>query len=333
MTITKSTDSGISQRTNVWAAREMLKYAGATMVLDKFGKPIRMPKNKSTTAKFRRPIVFSAATSPLVEGVTPTSTQFSYEDVSVTLKQYGEVVTITDVIEDTHEDPVLQDATEQCGENIGRTMEALTYGVVKAGTNVFYANSTSRANVNTAISLNKQRAVTRFLKAQKGKKIRKVLSASPNYNTYPVEAAYVAVAHTDCEADIRNLAGFISTAEYGQRNMICEEEIGSVEDVRYVLSPDLSPFQAAGSATLNGMVADDATNVDVYPILFFAQEAYGCVALKGAGAVSPSIIPVGQKTKDDPLGQRGYVGWKTWFACLRLNEAWMARLEVGVTDL
>lgn len=136
MTVTTSTSSGISQRTNVYAEAQMLKHAGPVIILDKFGDAQRMPRNKSTTIKWRRPKVFSAETAPMVEGVTPASTAFEYEDVTATLKQYGQVVTITDVIEDTHEDPVLNDATVQAGENIGRTMEALTYGVVKAGTNV-----------------------------------------------------------------------------------------------------------------------------------------------------------------------------------------------------
>lgn len=333
MTMTTSTSSGISQRTNLHAAAQMLTHAGPVTVLDKFGLSKQMPKNKSTTIKFRRPKVFAAVTTPLAEGVTPNTTAFQYEDVSATLRQYGMVVGITDVIEDTHEDPVLQDATLQSGENIGRTIEALCWGVLKGGTNVFYGNSTARANVNTAISLNKQRAVTRSLKANKAKKITRVLSASPGYETRAVEAAYVAVAHTDLEADIRGLAGFTPVAEYGTMKPICMDEIGAVEDVRYILSPDLDPILAGGSGTLNGMVSQGAANVDIYPVLYFGKEAYGNVALRGKGSVSPSIIPVGQKTKDDPLGQRGYVGWKTWFVCVRLNEAWMARLEVGATDL
>lgn len=333
MSMTKSGNADISQRTNVYAAQEMLAHAMPVMVLEKMAMAKPMPKNKSQTIKFRRPKTLTAATVPLTEGVTPSSTSFGYEDVEATLAQYGDVITVTDVIEDTHEDPVLNDASQQCGENIGRTIEALTYGVVKAGTNVFYGNGSSRAAVNTAISLNKQRAVTRALKAQKAMKITKILSGSPNYETRAIEASYVAVAHTDIEPDIRSMTGFTPVAEYGQRQPICPEEIGSVEDVRYVLSPDLEPFQAAGSSTLNGMVADDDTNVDVYPVLFFGKEAFATVALRGYGAVEPSIIPAGTKTKDDPLGQRGYVGWKTYFAALITNQLWMCRLEVGTTAL
>jgi hypothetical protein len=130
MTTTLYSDAIISPRTTVYAERQMLKHAMPHIVLDKFGLQKQMPKNKSQTIKFRRPRTFSANTAPLTEGVTPAAVPFGYDDVSVSLKQYGMLVSITDVIEDTHEDPVLNDATLQVGENIGRTREALTYGVL-----------------------------------------------------------------------------------------------------------------------------------------------------------------------------------------------------------
>jgi N4-gp56 family major capsid protein len=332
MTITAYADGGISPRTNVYAERQMLRYAKPVMVLEKLGLTKPMPKNKTDTIKFRRPRIFTAATTPLTEGVTPTETQFSYEDVSATLRQYGQVVVVTDKIEDLHEDPVLNDASMQAGENIGRTIEALNYGVIRAGTSVYYANGVQRTDVNTPITLSKQRAVLRSLKALKAQKITRSLSPSSDYGTRAVEAAYVAVAHTDVESDLRNMPGFKTVAEYGTRSPVSEYEIGSVEDVRYILSPDLNPFLDAGGPK-GGMVSTSGTNADVYPIVYFGQDAWGMVALRGQGAVSPTIIPVGQKTKDDPLGQRGYVGWKTWHAALILNQAWMSRLEVAVTAL
>lgn len=332
MTMTRSTDAGISQRTTTLAAREMLKHAGPVVVLDKFGLTKPMPQNKGVNIKFRRPVPFSATTTPLVEGVTPSTTQFRYEDVSTSLKQYGFLVGITDVIEDTHEDPVLRDASQQAGENAGRTVEALTYGILRAGTNVFYANGTQRTDVNTAVSLSKLRAVVRALKLQKAMKISNVLDSSPDFATRAVEAAWVAVVHTDLESDIRNLPGFIPVAQYGQRRTIHDMEFGAVEEIRFVSSPDLEPFADAGGAK-GSMLSTSGTNADVYPILIFGKEAYGTVPLRGYGSIEPTIIPVGQKTKDDPLGQRGYVGWKTWFAAVILNQAWMARLEVSATSL
>lgn len=323
----------INQRTAAWAATVMLKHAEPVLILQKFGASKPMPKNKANQVKFRRPVPFAAETAPLVEGVTPAAQQMTYEDVVATLAQYGKPIVITDVVQDLAEDPVMKDASMLAGEQAALTTEMVTYGVIKAGTSVFYSNGTVRTAVNTPISLNKQRAVTRSLKAQKAKKITTILDASPKFKTSAIEAAYVAVAHTDLEADIRGLAGFTPCAEYGSRKMLCAEEIGTVEDVRYVLSPELGPFQAGGSATLNGMVADDATNVDVYPVLYIGREAFGTVPLKGGHSITPMVINPGTPSKSDPLGQRGYVSWKTWHCAVILNQSWMARLEVGVTDL
>lgn len=329
--INTSTAAGLSQRTTVYAERQMLKHAAPVVILDKMGLTKPMPKNKGVNIKFRRPKVFEPATTPLQEGITPTATAFEYEDVSAELKQYGQVAGITDVIEDTHEDPVLNDLTVQLGENIGRTMERLNWSVLRAGTNIVYANGTQRTDVNTPISLAKQRAVVRALKRQKAMKITQILGPGPDYATRSVEAAYVAVGHTDLENDIRALPGFLPVSQYANRRTISEYEIGSVEDVRYILSPDLPSFLGGGASSTT-MVNTSGT-ADVYPILFFGKEAYGLVPLRGMGAVSPSIIPVGTKDKSDPLGQRGYAGWKTWHACVILNDLWMARLEVAATNL
>lgn len=275
---------------------------------------------------------FDAATTPLQEGVTPTSQRIQYEDVSATLRQYGAVSEITDFVQDVAEDPVLNNLMELAGEQAALTLEKVTFNVVKAGTSVYYANGSSRGAVNSAISLNKQRQVTRGLMAQKAMRLTNVLSGSVNYGTSPIEASYVAVAHTDVDADIRNLAGFVPTAEYGSRNTMSEYEAGSVENVRYMMTAEMSPWEDAGAAT-STMVSTTGSNADVYPILYFGKEAFGCVPLKGKESVTPIVINPNNPSSADPLGQRGYVGWKTYYTCVILNESWMARLECSVTDL
>lgn len=332
--------SDITQRTVGFAYGEMLKHAMPTMVLGRFGSVKAAPKNKGTLVKFRRAIPYAAVTVPLQEGVTPSVSATQFEDVSVTLLQYGDVHGLTDVIEDTHEDPVLKTEMQLSGEQAGATGEAILYNVLKGGTSVFYANGASRSAVNTAISLNKVRAVVRTLRRNKAKPITSVLGPSQNIATVPVEAAYVACGHTDLEADIRGLSGFVPVAKYGQMKPICPEEIGSVESVRFILSADLSPILDAGGAPGSSVLSNGAAAADVYPILFFGQEAFASVPLKNQKmaegnnlACEPIVLNPGSASKSDPLGQRGYVGWKAWFAAVRLNENWMARLEVAASAL
>jgi len=271
------------------------------------------------------------ATTPLTEGTTPTSQALSYEDVTVTLSQFGNVVEITDVVADLAEDPVLKDAAMLCGEQAGETIETLMWGVIQGGTNVFYNNGAARSAVNTAITLVKQRGITRQIKAERGKKITSMISSSVKYGTEAVAPAYIAFAHTDLESDIRELAGFTPTEKYGSMQAL-PYEIGKVEDVRYLLTPVLSSIPNAGGAK-GTMVSTGGTSADVYPVVYVAKDAYGHVALKGAEAISPSIINPGQLDKSDPLGQKGMVGWKTYHKSFIANQAWMARLECAATAL
>jgi len=326
-----TTYAGLSQRTTAYAAKEMLAHAEPILCLSKFGMTKPMPKNKANVIKFRRPVPLAVATTPLTEGTTPTSQALSYEDVTVTLSQFGNVVEITDVVADLAEDPVLKDAAMLCGEQAGETIETLMWGVIQGGTNVFYSNGTARSAVNTIITLAKQRAITRQIKSERGKKITTMISSSVKYGTEAVAPAYIAFAHTDLESDIRELAGFTPTEKYGSMKAL-PYEIGKIEDVRYILTPVLSSIPNAGGAK-GTMVSTGGTSADVYPVIYVAKDAYGHVALKGAEAISPSIINPGQLDKSDPLGQKGMVGWKTYHKSFIANQAWMARLECAATAL
>jgi N4-gp56 family major capsid protein len=325
-----TTYTSVSQRTQAYAAKEMLAHAEPILCLSKFGMTKPMPKNKAQVVKFRRPIPLAVATTPLTEGATPTATQMNYEDVTVTLSQYGDIVEITDVVHDLAEDPVLKDSAMMCGEQAAETIETLMWGVLQGGTNVFYSNGSARTDVNTVITLNSQRAITRQLKSQRAKKVTSMLSSSVKYGTEAVDAAFIAFAHTDLEADIRDLAGFVPTEKYGSMKAL-PYEIGKVEDVRYILTPVLSSIEDAGGAPSTTVLSTSGTQADVYPVVYVGKDAYGHVALKGAEAISPTIINPGQVDKSDPLGQKGIVGWKTYHKSFIANQAWMCRLEVAAS--
>ena len=328
-----STYGDISQRTAAYAAVEMLEHARPIIVLSDYGQSKPLPRNKADNVKFRRPIPFTVSTTQLTEGVTPTSHQVKFEDVPVTMGQYGDVAEITDRVHDMSEDPVLKEASMLSGEQAAETIEMVTWGVLKGGTNVIYGASTdtARTDVNDPITLSVQRSATRFLSAQRGKPITSKMGSTVQYATEAIAPAFLAFGHTDLDSDVRDITGFVPCEKYGSMKPL-PYEVGKVETVRYILSPLLEPFTSAGSATANGMITT-AGKVDVYPIIYIAKEAYGVVPLRGEGAIHPTVINPGTVSKSDPLGQRGYVGWKTYFAAVRLNEAWMVRAEVGATDL
>lgn len=341
-----TTYGDITPRTAAFAVAQMLKRGMPFMCFEKFGQTYVIPTNATRVAKFRRyfltgstgaagngsaanPWGIPLALTPLVEGVTPTGRNLSNQDYTVTLQQYGDFTTITDVIEDTHEDPVLQQATEVLGEQAAITIETTRYNILKAGTNVYYANGGARNTVNTPISLTLQRQITTTLNRQNATKITRVVASNPDFNTKSVEASYVAICHPDLESDVRAMTGFKPVADYGPHTTPYENEIGSVEQVRYLMTTIAAPFADAGGAK-GAMRSTTGTNADVYPILYIARDAYGITPLKGKSAMTPMVVNP-KPVAGDPLAQRGTVGWKTWTGTIILNDAWMVRAEVAAT--
>ena len=344
----------VASRNLIRAAQGMLEHAQPITVLGDFGTQREMPMNSTDTLVFRRTLPFGASTvgttiegsaryqgTPqitasnfvLAEGVTPNSNTISFQDVSVTLQQYGVLFKYSSKVEQLYEDDIPGEMVKLTGETLAEVMELVRYGVLKAGSTVVYANGSSRSAVNTAISLNAIRKAARTLESNRCRRVTSRLAPGVNFGTRAVQPAYIVFCHTDAVSDIRNLPGFTRVEEYGSFKPIHDREIGACEDFRFISSPLLTSFAASGSGTLNGMLSIGSSNVDVYPFIVIGEDAWGQVALKGMQAIKPVVLKASQTNHANPLGQFGYVGASTWFATVRLNDAWMARIEAGVTAL
>lgn len=327
---------------------EILAHSIPVEVLGITGMQKATPKNNGKTVSMRRyrpygalatnentknrPIV-DATAHILTEGTAPTADTLVPDDVEISLTQYGCLYQLSDQAVDMYEDDVPSEMKKQCGERVGLLREMVRYGIVKAGTNVFYSGGTTRGTVDEKLTLKVLRKASRTLQANHAKKITGILAPSVNIGTLPVESAYLVFVHTDAEADVRDLAGFVHVSEYGQRKVVNENEIGSVENFRFITSPELAPYTDSGALTGVTGLFSSGTKVDVYPFIICGEDAWGQLALRGDNALDPTWIPPGEKSKSDPLGQRGFVGAKFYFACKILNEGWLAVIEAGVSDL
>ena len=345
----------VESRNLIRAEMKMLKHAMPIMVLGSFGSQHAQPLRKTDTIVFRRlrPFNSTVKTNPAdgysetpvitpsnfvtAEGTTPNANTIDYTDVSVTLEQYAILFQFSSKSELMYEDDIPNDMAELTGETLGEVAELVCFGAIKAGSSVIYANGSSRAALNTTISLAKLRAAARAMESNRGKHVTSKISAGPNFDTSPVEPAYCVFIHTDMSSDVRELPGFTKVVEYGTAaKPMHEREIGACEEFRFVTSPLFAPFLAAGAVVgASGMKAADATNCDVYPCIIMARDAWGHVSLKGHGhtSITPTILPSTTINHANPSGMFGYVGANFWYASVRLNENWMTRLEACVTDL
>jgi N4-gp56 family major capsid protein len=347
---------------DVYRVAQLLRRATPIICADRFGMPAPIPKKSTDTARFRRVRnviditkigkvggsgVDTHAYFALGEGTPNSAFTLQYDAYNVTLAQYGIWTSITDKSDDMNQNDVINDAIDVCGDTIAEIKEMVTWGALCSGTSSRLANAAaSRAALASAVTLSDIRYATRFLMRNKAKMLTSILDGSIKIGTKPVEAAYVALGHTDLLPDLRKLSGFTPTAEYGSMKPTCPQEVGAVENVRFVLSPYFSAGAAnnaaaflnqtgAGTATtfLNDFGSNGGANTkaDIYPLVVMGADAFGTVVLRGMNAAKILTRMPNQPAPGDELGQKGSVAAKTYFASKILNDQWIIRIECLAT--
>jgi len=333
---------------------EILAHAVPLEVLGKTGRQIPMPRNNSDTYVARRWLPYGAtATSAnsqnqffqngtgdrgnvitqahqIQEGVTPPPDSITPLDITVVVQQFGCLYGFTDKTYDLYEDDIPKAMIEQIGERVTFVNEMIIWGALRGCTNAYYGGTgTSVATVNGALTLGTVRKVAKNLQANHGKPVNKVLKAGPNFATDPVAEGYTVYCHTDLEPDIRDLPNFVPAEAYASGTPMANE-VGKCERFRFITSPDLPAIQDGGAAIgSTGLYSTSGVSIDVYPYIVTAQDAWGQIAVRGKDSLSPTFLPPGDKSKSDPLGQRGYAGTAWWKAVMIENQGWMAVGYVG----
>jgi N4-gp56 family major capsid protein len=327
----------ISPRTAAFVAAKLLDRALPAQCMGRFGQQQPIPKNKTLSIKFRRYNGFAPSLTPLTEGVTPAADVISATDVQATLSQYGRRVQISDVIMDTHEDPVLNEYAEVMGEVAGQTQELIIFNAIKAGTNVlFNSSNAARTGCNAAVNNTLLNRMIRQLKRQNTKPITRMLAASDKVGTAAVRPGYIVFVHPDMQTDLEAITGFRNPVDYGSYAPLMPQEIGTFKELRFLASTLYTPFLTAATTTGSGSTfmtgGGTGTGIpDVYTMIAVGMDAYATVSLAGANAITPIVL--NPKSSDsDVLAQRGHVAFKMWGTACILNDAWMVRGECLVNQ-
>lgn len=297
--------------------RNTLERALPACVHDMFGQMRPLPSKNSTSIKFRRYNALSVNTTALTEGVTPSGKQLSVTDITDTIAQYGDYVTVSDVLDLTNLDNTIKEATDVLGEQAGQSLDQVWRDKLVAGTNVYYAGAVaSRVLTNTAVTTTDLDNVILALKNQNAKYYTEMIKGSTSISTTPIRPAYFAIIHPSMTAKVEALTGFKSVETYASQNGVYPTEVGAYKNLRFIETTNAKVFTGAG-----------AGGKDVYAMLVFGKDAYGVIPMRGSKNIETIVKPIGSSGSSDPLNQVGSVGWKAWTTCKILNDAFMIRYE------
>ena len=280
----------------------LIHAAEPKLVHAQFGQKRNIPQGRGKTIEFRKFSQLPKALTPLTEGVTPDGGSMKVTSETATVNQYGYYIAISDLLDLTALDPMVQEAVTALGGQAGRTLDTVIREILNAGTNVQYAEG----QVASRAALTSEHKLT-------VKAVKMAVRTLKNANADTIEGDFIGIIHPDIAFDLTEDPEWKYPHQYTDTKEIYEGEIGKIAGVRFVETTEAKIFEGS-----------------VYSTLIIGANAYGVTEIEGGG-LRTIIKQKGSAGTADPLDQRSTAGWKAILTAKILSDEYMVRVETGST--
>lgn len=293
--------------------KKLLETAKTQLCFADFGQKKPIPRNGGKTIEFRRYNLFDPdAVVSLTEGVTPDSQDIGQTKVEATVAQYGAYVEVSDLLDLTAYDPVINDTAELLGEQMGIKLDHIVRDVITATTNKQIVGQTSAANLTSSnkLTVAEIRKAVRTLKKNKARMFGN--GKRPHF---------ICICDPDATFDLQNDTLWQDVSKYSNAEQIYQGEIGRLFGVVFVESTECKVDLHTATSPVN-------STYDVHHTIVMGADAYGIVDIDGSGSTEIIVKPHGSSGTSDPLNQRATIGAKVMaFTAVILQPLWIVDIE------
>lgn len=300
-----NTTASLSAEMKTFYDLALIDEASANLVHEQFGQKRPIPAHGGKTIEFRKFASLPKATQALTEGVTPNGQSLTVSTVSATVKQYGDFITQTDMLELTAVDNTILESTKLLGRQAGATLDTVVRDVLHTGTNVTFCPKvvdgveteiTSRADLTEGCQLTVD-------------VVMQVVAKLRAQNAPTINGKYVAIIHPYAAYDLMRDPEWVSAHKYADPENLFEGEIGELAGVRFVQTTEAKIYEGG-----------------IFATLFMGADAYGITDVEGGG-LQIIVKQKGSAGTSDPLDQRSSVGWKAIRTAELLVDNYIVRVE------
>ena len=313
---TMTTETGsLSAEMKTFYEKRLLDQAEPLLVHNQFGDKYPIPAGSGKKIEFRKYSALPKALTALTEGVTPVGNSLTVTTVEGTVKQYGDWIQLSDMLQMTAIDNNVVQATKLLSSQAGRTLDTVTREVLAGGTNVIYAPKVvdgAETEVLSRSTLTPECVLTPFV-------VMRAAATLEAMNTPKIDGSYVLIIHPYCRETLQESPGWVDVVKYKEGNNTFSGEIGKIGDVRVVTT---SEAKVINDSTCP--VVESTTYYSVFTSLLLGANAYGVTELENGG-LQHIVKQLGYG--EDPLNQRSSCGWKATSVAVRLCEEYMVRIE------
>ena len=244
-----TTQASLSPEMKTYYDKRLIDNAEPELVHDQFGQKKPIPRNGGKTIEFRKYSALPKAMKPLTEGVTPDGRSLSVTALTSTVAQYGDYITISDVLDLTAIDRNMDEATTLLGAQAGRTLDTVTREVLAAGTNKMFAPIISggvETPVVARLSLDNTAILTPKL-------VRLAANKLARMNVPKINGYYIAIAHPDTMTDLMGSSEWQEAQKYVHPEKIYQGEVGELYGVKFVQTTEAKIYGPEAICGIDGL--------------------------------------------------------------------------------
>lgn len=290
--------------------RLLLMTAYPNLIHTKFAQKRILPEKSGDTVVFRRYNRLAPVPVPLVDGVTPPGAPLSVNDIKAQVSFYGNYVMITNQVELTVEDRVLNEASRLLAENMAETIDVVTRDVLASTSSVLLCSQGVNGQTPTELTESDINNAVQTLLGNDALMISAIVEGANLFATTPVRNSFWGFIDTDLLNDLQQVSNFAYKSNYANQGSVLDQEWGQTGNVRWLYT-SIGSVSSASPAVYNNFIV--------------GKEAYGVVHLRSETG-NFYIEPLGSAGAADPLHQRGTVGWQHPFVARILNDNFMVNL-------
>ena len=310
LTTTGSSTAGPQSTLQQYFDKKLLEQTLKTIVLDQFAFKAPLPgkAGAKTIRFFRYPESATTDVATLTEGTaiaTGASKQLSMETVDVSLAQYGQIVTISDLLSAVELFNTMEQATVQNGQDAALKVDELLRNILGDSTAVVDRYAGAATDYATVGGTDDAMTALDILDASTNLRVN---------NARPSGGYFTAIMAPEVARDLMNDDDWLEASKYGSPDQLFRGEVGRYMGVRVVTTTN--PYRQNTQRTYNAAGTKYSTFV-------VGDQAYGGVNLATMSAYSPKMIISQGADKSDPLAQLTTVGFKFYYggAIINANHA------------
>ncbi len=258
-TTANNAGNNLSPEMKTYYDRALIRFATPKLVHAQFGQKKPIPAGNGKTIEFRKFSPLPKALVPLTEGVTPSGNSLNVTTVESTVEQYGDYVTLSDMLTLSSVDSVISETQTVLGDQAGRTLDTVIREKINAGTNVQYgAGKADRGLLVGGLPAYEDNDYLNVAAVKRAVATLKRNNAAPFK-----DGCYVAIIHPDVANDLTNDPEWKAVKQNVDPEDWYKGAIGKIHGVVFVESTEAKIFSAANLRAAEAVAVGNNRNLTV----------------------------------------------------------------------